>query len=161
MLGVGCSGAGTPVEPVSTARCETVEFPELQAGLHLVGDRPPPVPYSSLPPTSGWHTRTAAGPGVAKKPLSEPVQVGLLESGLVMLTHGPGLASTERAQLQELVTEFPETLAVSEYDVLGDGEVALASWGALQRCTELDADAVRRFVAFYATPGSPEHSSTD
>ncbi len=45
--------------PVEGGACAPVETVEIQGGAHLLGDREPPVPYNSTPPTSGWH---ASGP---------------------------------------------------------------------------------------------------
>jgi Protein of unknown function (DUF3105) len=127
----------------------------MQTGLHLIGDREPPVPYSSTPPTSGWHRSGVGGPGVAGEPLSEPVQVGLLEEGLVVVTHG-ALAADAESELSRFAAAHPETVAVTPYAGLADGRVAAAGWGVLQRCDGVDVDALERFTAFYAGQGPAE-----
>lgn len=151
-----CSGAAGPsdaraaAEPVATARCADPEMPELQAGLHLLGDREPPVPYSSLPPTSGWHRSGIATTGVTAVPMPGPQQVGLLEEGAVVVSHGT-LAADQRAELAELADAYPEQVAVTPYPALEDDAVVAAAWGVLQRCDGVDRQALRRFVDFYAS----------
>ena len=144
---------------MATDRCSAPEFPEVQAGLHLIGDRQPPVPYSSTPPTSGWHRSGVAGPGIATQPLSEPVQVGLLEEGVVVITHGR-LPDDQRAALAELAAEFPAEVAVTPYAPLEPGAVVAAGWGVLQRCDGVDKEALETFVGFYADPGQPHRETT-
>lgn len=152
----GCGGAAAEEsEPTATAACAAPELPPVQAGLHLIGDRRPPVPYSSTPPTSGWHRSGVGGPGVAAEPLSEPVQVGLLEQGLVVVTHGP-LTDDEAQALHDLAASFPDTLAVTPYSPLAAGEVVVSAWGVLQRCRGVDADALSVFARYYAEPRSPD-----
>ena len=165
MLVLGLSGCSqvAPITgaeaPVATDRCAAPEFPEVQAGLHLIGDRQPPVPYSSTPPTSGWHRSGVAGPGIATEPLSEPVQVGLLEAGLVVVTHGR-LTDDEHAALAELAARFPAAVAVTPYTPLEPGAVAAAGWGVLQRCDGVDSAALETFVRFYADPGEPHREAS-
>lgn len=143
-----CAGAA-PAEPVATDRCEAPALQELQAGLHLIGDRQPPVPYSSVPPTSGWHRSGVAEPGVAAAPLAEPLQVGLLEEGRVVISHGR-VDGQAAAALTDVADAHPEMVAVTPYEPLGDGAVVAAAWGVLQRCDGVDAEALGRFIDYYA-----------
>lgn len=159
----GCGGAGAegPPRPEGTAACADIEFPTLQGGLHLIGDREPPVPYSSTPPTSGWHTRGNAeigvhGPGDT---LTEPEQVGILELGGVVVTHGT-LPESSRTELAAFVREhYQDRVALTAYDKLADGAVAFTAWGVLQRCSSPDLDALAAFADAYAEPEPPEHAT--
>lgn len=144
---VACTGATASVEPTATASCETPELPPVQSGLHLVGEAQPPVPYSSTPPTSGWHRSGAARAGVAPEPLPEPVQVGLLEAGTVVVTHGE-LAAADRRALVAWTQERGD-VALSAYDGLAAGSVAFTAWGVLQRCDAVDLEAAARFADHY------------
>jgi len=145
----GCStGEGDVGTPTATARCAEPELPPIQFGSHLLGDTEPPVPYSSSPPTSGWHSSGAIPIGVGE--LSGPQQVSVLESGAVVITHGR-LAATESTDLAALANgRFDGRIAVTPYERLTDGEVVLAGWGVLQRCDGVDVGAVETFVAAYA-----------
>lgn len=146
--------------PGATAGCTAPEHPRLQGGLHLLGDAQPPERYSSVPPTSGWHT--AGRPRVAVqppgRPLSEPQQVSVLEAGGVVVTYG-GAADTVAALAPEIAARFAERVALTPYDRLPDGAVVFTAWGVLQRCTRADVAALEAFVATYApdpvTAGHP------
>jgi hypothetical protein len=148
-LVAGCTGgndvAGTPP---ATDRCTAVEFPTMQFGSHLIGDAAPPVPYSSTPPTSGWHSSGAPPTGVFTDPLSEPAQVLALEAGGVVVTHA-GLPEAEFEALVDAAEAFPDTVVVTPYADIPAGTVVYASWGALQRCESFDAQAFERYVAAY------------
>lgn len=163
----GGKASAAPTEdagPVAAAEgaavsCEPVEEPPLQAGSHLIGDTEPPVPYSSTPPTSGWHTSgafevTIHGPD---DQLSEAAQVSVLEADGVVVTYRD-LPAEDVAALEELVRErYDGRIAVTPYDALEPGQVALTAWGTLQRCSGLDLDAITAFAEDHlgddVTPG--------
>lgn len=145
-----CAPGGSRDAPAATADCATPEQVALQVGGHLIGDREPPVPYSSSPPTSGWHSALVVPVAVYAEPLSEPEQVSVLEGGAVVVTHR-GLAEQDIAALGAMAEgELAGRAAVTPYDRLAEGEVVLAGWGVLQRCDALDLAAVRAFVSAYA-----------
>lgn len=138
--------------PEATAACGPVETIPIQGEGHLVGDQEPPVPYNSTPPTSGWHTSGDVPIEVFSDddPLTEPEQVTVLELGGVLASYGD-LSANERDALARLATaEYPGRLAVTRYDALGPGTVALTAWGRVQHCDALDLDAVAAFVEAYA-----------
>lgn len=155
--------ATRPANPLAqgSGSCWPEQLPSQQFGLHLIGDRPPPVPYSSTPPTSGWHTSGGVGIEISPPgdPLSEPQQVSILEAGGVVVTYHR-LSEADRGQLEAHVRDrFPGRVAVTSYDKLGYGQVALTAWGVLQRCEALDLAALDSFVATHAaarpeTPGT-------
>lgn len=155
LLGGGCTRVEQPPPSFATegtAYCDPLVYPPLQGGQHLVGDHPPPVPYSSSPPTSGWHASGAFGISVhsPEDVLREPRQVSVLEAGGVVVTYGT-LSEAERRRLEDHVrNRYDGRVAVTPYGELEDGEVALAAWGALQRCERLDLSALDAFVAVYA-----------
>lgn len=151
-----CSPKGPPPPPAATAQCEAAEVQTIQSGLHLIGDREPPVPYSSVPPTSGWHSSGPPPRGVASEPLTEPQQVAVLEAGGVVAAHG-ALPAGARSQLEQLAAQHEGTLAVTAYDKLEDGQVVVTSWGVLQRCDGVDAGAIDTFVDAYGMAAEREH----
>lgn len=146
--------SGAASSPGATDVCGPVETPALQGGAHLLGDRSPPVPYASTPPTSGWHasgafTINVRGPSEA---LSEPQQVSVLEAGGVVASYRD-LSEVDRGALEEAATmTYPGRVSVTPYDRLEEGEIAFTAWGALQRCDGLDLDALAAFVGTYADP---------
>lgn len=161
-LALGGCGDGDPVArpgPVETeptdeppeadSACAPVEQPPLQTGSHLLGDQEPPVPYSSVPPTSGWHASGAFS--IAVQPpgetLTEPQQVSVLEVGGVVVTYHD-LGEEDRVALEEHVTRHHEgRVAVTPYGQLERGEVAFTAWGVLQRCDGVDLEALDAFTA--------------
>lgn len=138
--------------PTATTACDSVQTFPIQGEGHLVGGQKPPVAYNSTPPTSGWHSSSdvpivVAPPG---QPLTEPEQVTVLELGGVVVSHGD-LPEAGRASLEELVSgRYAGRAALTEYDKLGGGEVALTSWGVAQRCDAVDLPAVEVFISHYA-----------
>lgn len=151
-----CGGVDEPprAEPDdgTAVACGPVEEPPQHGGSHLIGDQEPPVPYTSTPPTSGWHasgvfTITVHGP---EDPLSEPRQVSVLEAGAVVVTYRD-LPDEERAMLEEHIREHHDgRVAVTPYPELDPGQVAFTAWGTLQRCDGLDLSALDAFVAEHA-----------
>jgi hypothetical protein len=141
--------------------CGPVENPPQQAGSHLIGDTEPPIPYSSVPPTSGWHTSGALEVRIhsIEDPLSEAAQVSVLEADGVVITYHD-LPAEDVATLEDLVREhYDGQVALTPYDRLEPGQVALTAWGTLQTCQGLDLAAVETFVDTHvAEDVSPGHS---
>ena len=159
-VALACSTPAEISAPEATARCVELEMPELQGGSHLIGGQEPPVPYSSTPPTSGWHSSGEVEITVqpSGEPLSEPEQVSVLESGGVVVTYN-GLEEPDRAALEQRAADrFEGRAAVTSYDKLDTGEVVFTAWGALQRCDGVDLEALDAFVAAYADdrPADPD-----
>lgn len=154
----GCGGAdpassdGTASSDEAAATCEEPTHPPREDGGHLIGDREPPVPYRSTPPTSGWHTsgHTPVTVQPPDEPLSGPRQVSVLEAGGVVVTYHE-LAADERAALERHVREHHRgTVAVTPYDKLEPGEVVFTAWGVRQRCRGFDAQVLDTFVDAHA-----------
>ncbi|MBW3602462.1 MAG: DUF3105 domain-containing protein [Actinobacteria bacterium] len=148
-----------PRQPSPTAACGPVRRPPVQVFGHLVGDAEPPVPYSSTPPTSGWHASgvPSIAPRPPGRPLSEPEQVSVLEAGGVVVTHR-GLAAAGRRALHRLAERrYPGRVAVTAYDELAPGRVVMAGWGALQRCDGVDLGAVAAFADAHADEHPSAH----
>ena len=160
MLAVGCSRPGATNVPTATEQCDAPEMPALQGGTHLIGGREPPVPYSSTPPTSGWHVSGTFEIAVQPPgdPLTEVEQVSVLEAGGAVVTYN-AITDADRAALEQRVSErYDGRVAVTAYDKIAPGEVTFTGWGVLQRCEGLDLAALDQFVAAYAddepaTPG--------
>jgi hypothetical protein len=150
---LACSGPEASEVPSATDRCGEVVFPPLQFGSHLIGDRDPPVPYSSVPPTSGWHGSGAPAEGIHTTPLSEPAQVLVLEAGGVVVTHHD-LPDGDVARLHEVASSpgFTDRVVVTPYEEIDPGTTAFTSWGAMQLCDGLDLTALEAYVGTYADP---------
>lgn len=138
----------------ATDACGPVETIPIQGEGHLVGDQEPPVDYNSTPPTSGWHTSgdvafAVYGPDQA---LTEPEQVTVLELGGVVISYHD-ISEQDVATLEQLVAEeYSDVAALTPYDRLDEGEVAMTAWGKVQVCEGVDQDAIAAFVDAYAEP---------
>lgn len=153
--GGGDAGTAAAAPPPATRACAAVEFPPLQFGSHLLGDNEPPVPFSSTPPTSGWHTSGAVPQGVVTDPLSEPAQVSVLEAGGVVVTYADLPEDDVQTLIRATEGRHAGIVVVTPYDGLADGEVAFTSWGAVQRCDGLDEAALDAYVAAYGSEITP------
>ena len=114
------------------------------SSLHVIGDTE--VVYDSSPPTSGPHQVPAPNGGVRTTPLSEPLQVGALESGAVILQYQPDAASAIIDQLEGLsvaegVVVMPAARAFDD-----DAAVAFTAWGVRQLCSAVDIGAAEAFI---------------
>lgn len=137
--------------PPATDRCQAAELQQVTDGGHLVDGEEPPVPYTSTPPTSGWHA-SGAVPAAVKPPadpLTEPEQVTILELGGIVATYRDIDGDELRSLMQLAGTELAGTVAVTSYDKIEPGQVVFASWGVLQRCEGVDLAALRTFVDAY------------
>jgi hypothetical protein len=151
----------TAAEPATRATCQPIERPPLQTGSHLLGGREPPVPYSSQPPTSGWHASGHLDVDIRGRAnaLSEPEQVSVLEAGGVVVSHR-GLQADDVARLRDRVrARYAGRVAVTPYNGIPAGTVAFTAWGRVQRCGGVDLAALERFVARFGpdAPITPGH----
>lgn len=146
-----CADAADPdaVAP-ATERCEPAQRVRLQGGSHLLGAAEPPVPYTTDPPTSGWH-RSGIGtaPGAYVDPLPLPEQVSVLERGGVVVAFDPSIDGAERGALLELAGEVGGDLVVTPHTGPLPTPVSLTAWGVLQRCELVTADDVASFTAVH------------
>ena len=146
----GCSSG----DPLAAADCDPLERPQLQEGSHLLGDNEPPVPYSSSPPTSGWHSSgRPLDPGTYLDEVSEPQQVRVVEQGGVVVTYDPALPDDEVEAYQRL-PEQVDGVVVSPY-ADASAPVTLTAWGLLQRCVSVTAAEVDAFHEAHAR--TPAH----
>lgn len=144
----GCD-TGAPDDPLAAADCDAIQRPQLQEGSHLIGDAEPPVPYSSSPPTSGWHTSgRPLDPGTYLDEVSGPAQVRVLEQGGIVLSHAPDLPSDQLDRIQRLPTEVDGVVVTPDEDAAAP--VTLTAWGVLQRCEDVTADEVTVFREAHA-----------
>lgn len=155
-LVAGCGDRQQQPPSGTAARCGPVEEQPDGGHSHLVGDTDAPVDYLTVPPTSGWHFRdpdrihdalAVHGPA---DPLTETEQASVVAVDLVVIAHR-GLPDDEREALERLaVGEYDGRVAVTPYERLEPGQVALAAWRRLQICEGVDVAVVSAFVDEYA-----------
>jgi hypothetical protein len=152
--------AEATAEPTAEAvACTDEETVPVQGGEHLIGDQEPPVPYSTTPPTSGWHASGAFQIEVFDEPLSEPRQVSVLEAGGAVVSHHE-LDDADRSAIEDLVrADFDGRAAVTPYDALEPGQVALTAWSTIQICDGVDLEVIAAFIGAHAQddPDEPGH----
>ena len=163
------SPSSEPTQPGTAAPDETAAPTQQACGAekkipvqgqgHLVGDQKPPVPYNSVPPTSGWHASGDVPIAVAPpdKPLTEPEQVTVLELGGVVVSYAKLPAHDLKALTALVKGKLAGVAALTRYDKLDAGEIALSGWGVLQRCTRVDKAAISAFAKKHAG-GGPDAS---
>ena len=146
--GTGSGPAGPGCGPV------VVEALDPRSTQHLLPGAPPPD-YAGDPPTSGPHVAAPEVSGLQTVPVAEPVQVGVLEAGGVMVQHRPDLPPGDRARLASLAG--PATPAAGKVVVAPNPElkepVVATAWRHRLSCRSLDLAALRAFVAERAGKG--------
>lgn len=140
LLLTGCSAA----DPLAAAACDPVVRPQLQEGSHLIGAAEPPVPYSSSPPTSGWHSSgRPLDAGSYLDEVSGPQQVRVLEQGGIVLAYDPTLPPDTVDTYLRLPGEVDGVVVTPYADA--EAPVTLTAWGVLQRCESVTAADVAAF----------------
>jgi hypothetical protein len=141
-------GDDSEAADTATASCTAEEQPPLQTGSHLIGDAEPPVPYSSTPPTSGWHASGRPRTGVTTEPLTDPQVVSVLEGGAIVAAYDPARVDGDQLDRLTALATGPHDgrLTVTPYVAEMPSPVTLVAWGVLQRCDDVDTAAVTAFV---------------
>jgi drug/metabolite transporter (DMT)-like permease len=147
----GCGGdseagsAGTGAKSCGPALREALDPNFLQ---HVLPNAPEPS-YTSDPPTSGPHQPAPTVHGVLTAPLSKPRQIGVLETGAVLVQHRDATDADALAALASV------DVVVAPNPTLRDRIVATA-WTWKLRCDAVDADAIRAFARDHAgqAPGT-------
>ncbi len=145
------AACGRSAERARTTCGPAVEDP-LDPGStrHLLPGAPEPR-YATDPPTSGPHAGGPLPTGAQRNPLPRPVQVGVLETGAVLVQHR-GVSGDERRRLEGLAGE---KVVVAPNPSLPAPVVATA-WRHRLECRGLDMAALRAFIA--QRGGSERHS---
>lgn len=156
VLLAACGDEGDGSRAATTVQCGPVEEQPDTGHQHLVGDADAPVDYRTVPPTSGWHFRdpdridealTVHGAG---DPLTETEMASVAAVDLVVIAYRD-LSDDERETLEELAAgRYEGRVALTPYDRLEPGQVALAAWRQLQICDGVDAAVVSDFVDEHA-----------
>lgn len=132
----------------ATAICSPEERIIEPSSLHVIGDTE--VVYENSPPTSGPHQVPAPTSGARLEPLSEPLQVGALESGAVILQYQPEVTAAAASDLAELGASDGVLVAPAVRAFDGDAVVAFTAWGVRQLCSAVDLDAATAFIDQHA-----------
>jgi hypothetical protein len=138
MIAAGCGGDASGSKACGPITRERLDPDYL---VHTLPGAPEPS-YLSDPPTSGAHQPSPDISGVVAEPLTRPVQVGLLETGKVLVQHQPDLADDEIAALTELAGE--QVIVAPNPDL--DDPIVATAWVTKRTCRQLDSEALREFI---------------
>jgi uncharacterized protein DUF3105 len=151
------SGQTTPIAGTETDSCsaaETVDVP--MSGTHLDKDFTPDD-YPTNPPAGGDHNPNPIQTG---RFYDQPPRLGesvhALEHGAVIgWTNGLSAADLDvvHEAFNDSYSKGYFQLAVVENPDL-DVPFALSSWGALQKCQAVDADAIASFIEAHYAPAA-------
>jgi len=129
------------------------ERPLLQPPTHIQPGESHP-PYSSVPPTSGWHYATTAPWGISQTPIAEEIQVHNLEHGGVIIQYNTRDRDLVQ-RLEELArkqADYPCYLIVAPYPNMGSA-IALTAWGVVLYLQQYDETAIQEFIDAYRKKG--------
>lgn len=134
--------------------------PIMETAVHRDGST---ISYNTVPPASGDHYSTQAQCRFYGEEVRDEEVVHNLEHGHVVVSYN--LSETEDIErLREIHNnlEFNENwLVTRRYSKIGEGEMALAAWGVLDRFDGVDEERIRRFYNTYrGNTLSPETRGT-
>lgn len=106
--------------------------------------------YLTDPPTSGPHQPAPPISGVSPRPISKPVQVGLLEAGKVLVQYRD-LKAPDVTRLQALAGS--NVVVAPAAELPGGERVVATAWTFKRSCGTLDSASLKRFVTDHAGHG--------
>lgn len=145
---VSCSGEGGD-GPCGPVRREPLDG----RSVHVLPGADEPD-YRTEPPTSGPHLPTPGTDPVRDEPIPGPVQVGLLEEGMVLLQHD-GLDEADRGAVEALAGE--DVVVAPAESLPDDASVVATAWVTKQVCSGVDVDALRAFAEDHVGGGPDGH----
>jgi hypothetical protein len=158
-LAMGLGGAFNPQAPkpvaeaaLNGATCGDIQtFPTLSRD-HIAPNQSHP-PYSSNPPTSGWHWANPQDWGIYTTPQVQEQLVHNLEHGGIVVQYN-NLSSTDTQHLTDLVQRDSYHMVLAPYPGLPDGvRVALTAWDHLQTCAGVDDNTIQGFTNAFRNKG--------
>lgn len=131
------------------------------SSVHLVTTADEPD-YLSDPPTSGAHYAVPAPTGVSDDALPRPLQVTVVEAGLVLVQYQPDELDADQVAALEALVADDDQVVVAPGPGLGDPVVATA-WTWKLTCGSIDADpgAATEALADFAAERAGEAPGAD
>ena len=146
---------GSVATPTTTGQCAQAVTEPLDPGSvqHVLPGAAEPAYQGADPPTSGAHRAGADQvTGVSPSPLDRPTQVGILETGGVLLQY-KGLSADDQRRLER---QAGGDVRVAPNPSLPAPVVATA-WRHKMQCQALDVEAIKAFVRTYAGGKTNNH----
>ncbi len=123
------------------------------SATHVLPGAPTPS-YAVNPPTSGAHQPGPRITGPVHKPIAPQIQVGILEEGRVLVQYHD-ISDADVQALEKLDSD--RAVVAPATDLPGDSHVVATAWVTHQSCTQVDVDAMKKFIAARAGKGPAQH----
>jgi Protein of unknown function (DUF3105) len=125
--------------------CSGVQTFPMQSRDHIQPGQSHP-PYSSNPPTSGWHWANPQDWGIYTTPQVQEQLVHNLEHGGIVVQYN-GLSAVDVQRLTDLVKRDTYHMILAPYPGMPQGvKVAMTAWTHLQTCDGVDENALQSFI---------------
>ncbi len=152
LSGVFPPATTSTVAQATTGTCGTVQSFAVQGRDHIARGESHP-PYSSNPPTSGWHWDTPLDWRVYTVQQVQEQLVHNLEHGGIVIQY-KNLSGDELQRVTDLVRRDNYHTILAPYPGLpGDNKIALTAWTKLQYCSGVDENAIRAFTNAFRDKG--------
>lgn len=139
-------------QTAGSVTCTAVQtFPELSRDHIKKGD--PHPPYSSNPPTSGWHWDTPQNWGIYTNQQFQEQLVHNLEHGGIVIQYN-NLPPSDVQRLTDLVNRDSYHMILAPYPGLpADLKLAYTAWTHLQTCDGVDENTIHSFINAFRDKG--------
>lgn len=144
------SPAATTAGGTGQPRPQIVDYPE-QSRDHIAPGQSHP-PYSSNPPTSGWHYAEPASWGYYNDELPDELVVHNLEHGGIWITYKSLDDTAVIDQLVALSRRY-RTKVIVTLRAKNDSRIAVAAWGHLMKLEQYDERAIVDFINRFKNKG--------
>ncbi|HYC79421.1 MAG TPA: DUF3105 domain-containing protein [Candidatus Binatia bacterium] len=127
------------------------EFFVEQGAEHIAEGTTEHPPYSSNPPTSGWHWPSPAAWGVYKSALPDERFVHNLEHGGIWISYKPSVDAETIAKLEDFAQRYRKVIVAPRE--ANDSNIALAAWEYLEKMDVYDENTILNFIEAYYDEG--------
>lgn len=131
------------------------QFFKEQSRIHINPNQEHP-PYSSNPPTSGWHWFQPAQTGIYDQELPDEQIVHNLEHSHVWISYRPDLDGNTAEKLAEIAKKFSSKIIMTPRSK-NDSLIALASWQYLLKLDSFNENAILEFINAHRGRAGPEN----
>jgi hypothetical protein len=117
---------------------------------HINNVTDPHPPYTTNPPTFGYHYVNPASGGIYQEPLPDEITIHNLEHGFIVIHYRQDLDPATLTQLTSLARELQQEnscliMEPRAVDNLPDATIAMTAWNWLLKLETFDAEQIRTF----------------
>lgn len=139
-----------PVQPGTPPRPPVIRVAD-QGRAHVAPGQPHP-PYTSNPPTSGWHYGTTAPWGFHNTELPDELIIHNLEHGGIWISYKDATDEEVVDPLVALAREY-RTKVIVTHRPKNESRLAVAAWGRLMKLDRFDREAIVDFINRFKNKG--------